>query len=254
MKKYLIIIAGIVAVVAVVVFISQQTAMAPEKSMTGADETRPTEDPLDVTINFYNDWLAAEQSTSTSPQVAGLLKRPVLAPELQATLLTKLETPDSTVNPVLCQVAIPPRIGGKSSYTLDTKAEVHVLARGLDERSSRMAVVTLTAVAGKWVISDIACSSGEMAPEREFSFDREGFLLKSVPPPLDATRWHLVFEENGVMGHTAPLFFNTDSVCVAVDQTSGPCDSTTFTEPSKALVQGEMTEAGVTVKRVTALP
>jgi hypothetical protein len=128
------------------------------------------------------------------------------------------------------------------------------LARGLEERSPNVAVVTLGGDTGEWLITDIRCAQGESGPEREFSFDREGHLLKSVPPPLNPDYWHLVFEENGINGHTAPLFFDESSTCVALDGTEATCNTDNFVDATKALVQGEMTESGVEVKRVTLLP
>ena len=254
MKK-IVIIVGALALLGLVIFLVVQQASSPTTDQDDTSSTMtPTEDPLDVTLDFYNAWLEAELSTTTSPETADLLSHTTLSDPLRQTLRDSLTQEQLAVHPVLCQTSIPPRIGGKLSYVLDQQAEVHILARGLEERSARMAVVTLSAQAGKWVITGISCSNGETAPEREFAFDREGFLLKSVPPPLNAEYWHLVFEENGIMGHTAPLFFGATATCIAIDGSSATCDPDSFVEPTKVLVQGEITEAGVNVARVTALP
>ncbi len=252
MKKIIVVVVVVVALglVATILLTRQAGFSTPTTEVVNQV---PIGDPMDATMEFYGPWLAAELSTSSDPQTENLLAHPRLTSELSTGLTSALEDTTLEVNPVLCQTSIPPRIGTKLSYRLDTKAEVHVLARGLEDRSTRIAVVTLTAQNGEWVISDITCSNGETAPEREFSFDKEGFLLKNVPPPLNADNWHLVFEENGVMGHTAPLFFSPESTCIATDTTSTVCSPDTFTEPSKALVQGEMAEAGVSVQRVTFL-
>jgi hypothetical protein len=107
------------------------------------------------------------------------------------------------------------------------------------------AIVTVTAQDGGWYISGIRCTPGEVPPEREFSFDNTGFLMKNVPPPLDATRWYLIFSENGEDGHFAPLDFGPESMCG-----DAVCDPSTFREQAEAHVQGEMTETGVVVKKV----
>jgi len=211
-------------------------------------------DPMDATTEFYRAWHEAELSTTTDPQTENLINHPRLSEEVRTSLTESLNDEGTEVNPVLCQTVVPPRFGTKLSYILDNEAEVHVLARGLDERSSRTAVVKLNGVNGEWVISSISCAHGESGPEREFTFEKEGFLLKSVPPPLNPDYWHLVFKENGVDGHTAPLFFNASSTCVMTDGTEQVCDPSTFSEPAKALTQGEMSEIGVDVKRITFLP
>lgn len=217
---------------------------------TESESIAITGDPIDAVMEFYDAWHSAELSTSTNPYTENLLTHPRLSEKVRAELTTALSEEGSEVNPVLCQTSLPPRIGSKVSYILDNQSEVHVLARGFEKRSPRMAVIKLIGQNGDWVINNIDCVNGESGPEREFNFDREGFLLKSVPPPLNPDYWHLVFEENGKNGHTAPLFFS-DSVCTALDGSTATCNPDSFTDATKALVQGEMTEAGVDVKRVT---
>lgn len=217
-------------------------------SVGSGDSAIPETEAMDFALTYYNDWLEAMQSTSTDPISAGL----VSDSRLQADLQTYLQEYDysTELDPVLCQMTTPDRVGAKTSYVLDREAQFLLLARGLEMKSSRQAVVDIVAEDGNWVISGITCTEGESAPEREFTFEREGFLLKSVPPPLDPEYWHLVFEERGIAGHTAPLFFAEDSMCVAVDGTETVCDPDTLPEAGAAIVKGQMTEAGVDVKRI----
>ena len=101
-----------------------------------------------------------------------------------------------------------------------------------------------------WQITDISCATGELPPEREYSFEQNGFLLKNVPPPLNDDYWHLVFEQQGQPGHTVPLFFDENSQCVGADGITAVCNPDEFIEPSAAIVKGEMQEAGLTVQVV----
>jgi len=204
---------------------------------------------LDVVSPFYNDWLDAAKSTSTDPYQAGLATDSRLSESVKSYIATAQADTESTLDPVLCQSSVPPRIGAKLSYELDGKAQYLLLARGVGVTPEK-AVVSLEVVDGAWLITDIECVSGEEGPVREFSFEREGFLLKSPQAPLDPNLWYLVFEENGQNGHTAPLYFDAASMCVANDETESVCEPTQFINPSQALVKGEMTESGVEVKRV----
>lgn len=248
MKRHIIII-GVVVLVIISIAFFLRTA---EKE---AIVQSPTTDPLDEVIDFYNAWLAAAKATSTEDVFSTVLASATLSPELREELQTKLaEATDGSLDPVLCQPEPPERIGGKMVYQLDNSAQIMMLARGGEEKAPNQATVTLGSDNGSWVITDISCATGELPPEREFSFEQEGFLLKSVPPPLNPEYWHLVFEQQGVMGHTVPLFFAADSVCIDTAGTETLCDTEQFTEATKVLVQAEMTEAGAEVKRLVFLP
>ena len=93
----------------------------------------------------------------------------------------------------------------------------------------------------------------EEAPQREFSFERTGNLLKSDVAPLDPDLWYIVFEENGEKGHVAPLYFDDTSMCKAADGSEVVCNPDQFTNAADAVVKGEMSEAGVQVKLVELL-
>ena len=209
----------------------------------------PVDDPIDVTMSFYTPWLEALLSTTTTPYESDLLSSPLISENLRERLKSEVGVSGLQVDSVLCQVVVPEKIGAKIIYTNGTEAQVMVIPRRSD--ASESALVTLTAIDGKWIISDIICSGGEIAPVREFDFDHEGFLLKqSVVPPLDPNNWHLVFTQNGQHGHTAPIFFNEASKCVSVDGTESVCNQDQITEATKAIIKGDMTEAGVSLRRL----
>jgi hypothetical protein len=247
MKKILLLLAVLVVGVMVWWYWSM-----PVTGPDTVETTQPTEEPLDVTLEFYNAWLSAVASTTVDPITAGVLELPMVTTDVRNQIVEAYaargaEDPD----PVLCQLEIPERVGAKPLYTLDTTAEFMILARGFEERSPLQAVVTLAVVDGAWLITNIRCVAGDTAPEREYDFDSEGFLLKSVQPPLDPNFWHLVYEQNGQLGYTVPLFFSTNSECVAADGTVTVCAPDTFTETTKVRLQADMTESGAQVRRIT---
>jgi hypothetical protein len=212
----------------------------------------PQNEALDVTIDFYNAWLQDSLSTTTDPFESGLINSAVLSDEVRAQIRDKQQNKaEGDLDAVFCQSELPGRVGGKEILSLEKEAQIMVLARGLEERSPYQAVVTLTAVNGNWQISKIECLQGEVPPEREYDFERNGFLLKSVPAPYATGEWHLIYEENGTPGHVLPLFFGAGSVCVAADSTEAVCDPSKFVEPAKVLLQAGMLDTGADVRRVT---
>lgn len=243
MKKIALAAVGIIVIVLLGWwFLGRTTEVLESTAVT------PAEDPLDVTLDFFNTWLLAQQSTPDDGYTSPVLDSPMLSDAMRARLRATPST--ETIDQIHCQSTLPPRIGGRVLFTLPEEAQIMILARGLDERAAQQSIVTLRAVSGAWVITDIQCATGETAPVREFSFEREGFLLKNVPPPLNPEFWHLVFEENGVNGHTVPLSFTTESQCVGEEDVATICDPDKFIEPSKVFLQGNMTETGVTVVRI----
>lgn len=203
-------------------------------------------EPVDVVLDFYNAWLEARHSTSTDPYESGLSRDPLLGDELRAKIA---QAYGEKVDPVVCHESIPAEVRTKVVLEGEGQGQVLVLpdAEGVDVRP----LVTLAVIEDLWYITDISCSTGESEPEREFSFDRDGFLLKqSVPAPFNPQHWHVVFEENGVMGHTAPLFFDAESNCRDANDNEIGCPSDAFGEAKKVTVQGQMSEAGVEVKRL----
>lgn len=251
MKKRIILI-GIVVLVIVLGIILLSNKNSDQKNDV-TDEIVNAGDPIDPTSEFYNSWLEAVQSTTTNPTDANLINSDFLSEPVREYIRSAQADTNKILDPVLCQTVTPKRVGVKVSYVLDTNAQLLIIPRGSEEKTSEKAVVDLTIVDGKWQISNISCSNGESGPDREFSFEREGFLLKSVPPPLDPNYWHLVFIENGQNGHTSPLFFSTTSMCTDINGTETVCNETQFKDATKVTVKGEMTEAGVDVKKIIFL-
>jgi len=204
--------------------------------------------PIDVVLDYYLPWLKARQATTTNPYQEGLASSTILSPELRARLMASEVGLIDGFDPVLCQPATTTdiRITARLMNEQPERAQVLVLAIGLPSQ----AIVTMQKQGEGWFMSDITCAAGEFAPDREFSFEREGNLLKNVPQPLDSQYWHLVFSEGGKPGHTAPLFFDASSTCVTVDNRESVCDTADFREAVKASVQGEMTDTGVKVKKL----
>lgn len=242
MKNNNLIIGGAIGLVAVAII--AWFFLGGSGVSTGGQEVS-MENPINTTLNFYDPWFIAVQSGDADPYQLGLADNPILGEDLKVKLA---EAKGSTPDPVICQTTMPEQISARPVYENEDGAQVVVYSR--EEGQTEQAIVTLTRLNEGWYISDIECSAGEFAPEREFSFDIEGFLLKSVPPPLEAGRWHIIFEQNGEPGHFAPLFFDGQSMCVSTDGRESVCAPEQFTEASKAHVQGEMTELGVEVKRI----
>jgi len=211
-------------------------------------------DPVEITMDFYKEWLNAVQDITASPYTSGVLDNPVLGDTVRAYVRDTQEAGSiNGIDPVLCQSITPKKLRSKVLAVHADTAEILVLAKLESGNSPEQAAVSLQVVDGAWQITNISCASGESAPEREFSFAREGFLLKSVPAPLDSRYWHLVFEQNGELGHTVPLFFDADSICIALDESEAVCDENLFTDAEKAFVQAQMTETGAMVKRLQLL-
>jgi len=213
-----------------------------------------TGEPTDIAIDFMNSWLNARKSSTTDPYSLKLASSTALSLELSARLAeSEASFRESGNDPVLCQSTIPERLRSKSVFETSDKAQIMILPK--DNQTAVVPIVTLTGHDGLWEITNIECSNGEEAPEQgEFSFDREGQLLKSsLKPPLDNQYWHLVFQQNGTFGYTAPLFLSDQSVCKLSNDTEETCRDDMFTETQTVHVQGNMTEAGVEVKRIESV-
>jgi len=207
-------------------------------------------DTIDTVGSFYNKWLkAVQEPTMADINQADLAKSLILSKALRDRLGEALKQSDVTPDPVLCQTVIPENISTRSVYERADSAQVLITSR--DKKVTEQALVTLIRLNDGWYIDDIECSAGEFAPEREFSFESEGYLLKdSIPPPYDSNNWHLIFEENGELGHVVPLFFDSESQCTNQDGSKSVCKPDQFTEAVKVSVHGQMTERGAGVKRL----
>ena len=208
-------------------------------------------DPVDIVLDFYGPWLEAVKSTSTDPYQSELATKKILSETLRTQLLSAEGHTETDIDPVLCQTTIPARVNGR--IVSEQADVVRVLVTAKEKALTAQSVFTLKRHNDGWFIDSITCAPGEFELPREFSFEKEGFLLKSVHPPLDPQYWHIVFEDNGELGHAAPLFFSATSSCVALDKSTAGCDSNQFTEATKVHVYGQMTERGVDVTRLEFL-
>ncbi len=209
---------------------------------------------IDVTLDFYESWLSARKSTTTDPYKDNLASSTVLSLAMSKKLIeSESAFRTSGFDPVLCQSSFPDGLRSKIIFEQDKKAQVLVFPKG--KQSGVQAAVTLAGQDGFWEIADISCGSAEQAPEQgEFTFERDGYLLKeNVPAPLDSQYWHLVFEQEGALGHTVPLFLKATSTCVFEGGAEEACRDDMFTETVQVRVKGDMTEAGVEVKRIEFL-
>jgi len=244
MKKQKIII-GIV-IVALLIAIGMSLK---DSSSNGGKQEVSMDDPTTIVLDFYEPWLSAAQSTTTDPYKLDLAKNPILSDELSKKIIKAGKNAKNEIDPVLCQTETPTKISVRTIFESEEEVQLLVLPR--DEGLTSQSIITLTALNDGWYINDITCSLGEFAPDREFTFEKEGFFLKdSVPAPLNSKNWHIIFEENGELGHFAPLFFNTESMCSDGGKNQTTCDPSQFSETTKVFVKGSMTEAGVEVKQL----
>jgi len=210
-----------------------------------------TGDPVMIVMDFYEPWIKALRATETDPYQAGLADSEILSTGLRDHLASAQNTTgdeEIELDPVTCQSNVDTDISARQIS--ETDEQVEVLVRATEEGLHNQSVVTLVKQGEGWYIDDIKCTTGEVAPEREFDFIQEGFLLKNVPEPLDSDFWHIVFEQNGEQGHTAPLTFTAESQCIDQNNSVATCKPADFQEATKAVVKGDMTETGVKVKRL----
>jgi len=218
-----------------------------------AESPAALEDPLDLTLDFYNQWLADTKSTTTNPFQSGLINSQLLSSEVRSQIeKANTNRKDGDVDPVLCLPTAPKRVGGKVLQSQDGKAVILILPRGQEVKTNHQAVVSLTVLDSKWQITKLDCLEGESAAEKEFAFEKIGFLVKeSIEPPYSKDSWHLVHEQEGQPGYVVPLAFTADSVCIGTDGSESACEPAKLKEVTKVLIQADMTETGAIVKRLT---
>jgi hypothetical protein len=247
-KKY--ILGGLLGLLVLFIIVGAYVWMPSQDSITiqVPDQMVSTETPVNIVLDFYGAWLDAAKSTSTNPYILELHAQPILGEGLRTRLASTQNNEAGTLDPVLCQTIVPEHITGRKVFEIENRAQILVMAR--DKTVFNQALVTLMRHNDGWYIDDITCSPGEFAPVLEFTFEKEGYLLKNVPPPLDSQYWYIIFTENNEQGHSAPLFFNEKSVCQSIENVETVCDSTQFIEGTKIYMYGQMTERGVEVERL----
>lgn len=207
-------------------------------------------DAVDTVGNFYEQWLkAVKQPETAEPTIKTLAKSPILSKELRDKIKNVQKDSSITIDPVLCQSIVPEEISSRRVFIGENEAQMLVMSK--DKNVANQALVTLKKYNEGWYIYDIECSLGEFAPEREFSFEAEGFLLKnSIPKPYNPENWHIVFEEDGKLGNVVPLLFDAESQCTTLGGSKSVCAPAQFAEATKVSVRGQMTERGATVKQL----
>jgi len=236
--KIIVVVVALVAIALVAWFFTKSSGQQVSKL-----------DVIDTVGNFYDQWLeAVKEPLSTDPSRADLANLPILSKTLGNRLTETLKQSDIAPDPVLCQTVIPEEISIRTVSENTDKAQVLVMSR--DKKVTEQALISLIRYNDGWYIDDIQCSSGEFELEREFSFERKGYLLKdSIPAPYDSKNWHLIFEDGGEAGHVVPLFFDSESQCTGLDGGKSVCKQDQFTETAQVFVHGQMTERGVNVKQ-----
>lgn len=210
-----------------------------------------TDDPSDIVLDFYNDWVKLRQATDTDPFASELLQSPALSEEFtNQLLLARKDFQTTGFDPVVCGTTIPSQKRSREIYANDTEAQILVFDR--DSETSVQRVFTLKGDGTTWQITNINCTAAEQALNPgEFSFDTTGYLLRnSLPDSFDKQYWYLVYESNGESGYTAPLLFTDNSVCTQADGSEIACGDEYFSETARVSVQGSMTEAGPEVVRL----
>lgn len=247
-KKY-IVGAGILVIIIAAFFLHSQNS----PSNTQVDDTKHrgiAGDPIDIVGDFYSSWLARKRTTNTSSSTYNPLESEVLSYGMQAKLENfDFSSPVSELDPVLCQTSLPEGLRSRTIFSTENSLQVMMLSS--DRQAGGQAIVTLEEHNDLWEIADITCGHGEEAPDMgEFTFDNNGYLLKdSLPDNFDKSNWHLVYEENGVNGHTVPLLFGDSSTCTDEAGNESSCQTGDFEEAMHIHAQGDMTEAGLDVKK-----
>lgn len=261
MKKTNILIIGALgaAVVAlVVVFLVlvpkiQNSGDASNNDAVKVEETKGVfGEPLDVTLDFYEQWRSAKVSTTSDPYKKGLATATVLSADLSKQIADNevfYRTEQKDI--IICDESMSQEVKAKEVFSNDTKAQILIYPKDKDSRGIQT-IVSLSSKEGYWKIIEITCGAGEQDLNvGEFSFDYEGFLLKaSAPAPLDNKLWHLVFTQEDVPGYTTPLIFKSSSKCIFENQTEKLCSDDLLFETKKVRAKGDMTEAGLEVIRL----
>jgi len=237
-QKNKVLVVGLILVV-ILVFISISYLKSSEQQVS-------MNEPVDIVSEFYIQWITELNSPDIDPYESGLSKLPILSPELIEKIKDIKMNSEDGVDPVLCQTTSDIQISTRRVY--EKEDEVQILVTAKDKALTGQSVITLMKYNEGWYINDISCSPGEFAKEREFTFERDGFILKgTISDSLDSNLWYLFFEENNELGHHAPLLFGSESVCKDEKGDEVSCDQSAFVDYMKASVQGGMTERGVEV-------
>lgn len=235
-------IIGIIALIVLILIIVVATKKTPEQQIS-------TDEPVDVAVDFYKKWLEELKSPDNDPYESGLSKSPILSPELRDKLKDARKQLEGMPDPVLCQTTTEFQISTRRVYEGEEEAQILVTAK--DPTLTGQSLFTLSKYNEGWFIKDIRCTPGEFGEEREFSFERESFLVKgSSLSSADPNLWYVIFEEDGQPTHNTPLLFSSESMCLDKKGKGEVCVPDQFTEGTKVFAQGNMTERGLEVKNI----
>lgn len=244
MKDKKIIVGSILGVVVIALLVVIALSFV---NKTQTKQTVSSDDPTDIALDFYGEWLDAVQSTSTTPYQEGLATAPILSKTLSDRLVATPENPE--VDPVLCQKIPPTKVSSKTVFEEASTTQILVMSK--EPKQAGQAVFTLSHLDEGWYINDILCAQEESGTPGEFSFAHEGGLFKSVTDASlpDQEYWSILYIQDTKM-YTARLLFTPESMCTDLAGVEAVCNPDQFIE-TKVEVQGEMSENGVTVKHLT---
>ncbi len=204
-------------------------------------------DAIETTNTFYNAWLSGRQSTTSNPYDMGLVDDASLTDEVRTYIRASKDTYTEN-DPVLCLPMVPTRIGAKPVFEASTTAQIMVIPRKLTTPTPKSAIVDLELIDYVWKITKISCSNGEEAPVSEFSFEKAGFVTKTLPAPYTAGTWHIVFtQDDGRIGATR-LLFDANSRCTLADGVEGACNPDALTDGDRITIKSNLTEEGTLIK------
>jgi hypothetical protein len=211
-------------------------------------------EPIDLVLDFYSDWIERKKVENVDATTPNPVESELLSIEVYEQLKDfDFSTANTELDPVLCRTTLPNGLRSKVVFTTETKQQIMIVAA--DKQSSEQSTITLEKNNDLWQIVRITCGSGEEGPViGEFSFDNEGSLLKDgLPDGFNTDYWHLVFNQDDMEGFTAALLIDEVSICVDKEGNENVCDPSTFFQTMRVHVQGQLSEAGVIVKRIETL-
>lgn len=216
-------------------------------NLNNQEQEVSNDDPLNISIDYYQSWLDARNSDSSNPYEENLNKFPILSKDLRKKLAQSKKTFEAETDPVLCQSVLP--TGSSARIVYQQEDEVQILILATDDGLEGQSIFTLNKYNEGWYINDIECRAGEFGEEKEFNFENEGLLIKDVPDSYNSQFWHLVYVENKEM-ILAPLFFSEESKCIDSDQNEKVCNVDEFNEGETVKTFGQLSETGVDVEKI----
>ncbi len=241
-QKIIVIVGGIVLIAVILSAIYFFSKKQKEQEVSKYE-------PVDVAVDFYKKWEGEVLAENTDPYKSGLQNTLILSPQLREKLKSTEGQPADAVDPVLCGKTADVKISTRRVFESENESQILVTSK--DKEQTGQTMFKILKYKEGWYIDDITCSPGEFGEDKEFTFEREGFLVKgSNLESFDSALWYIVFEEDGQPGHYAPLVLGSKSVCVDKDGKENTCDTEKFSDLSKIFVRGQMTEGGVDVVKL----